>query len=63
MERVVPVLQIRDVYPESQIPDHDFYQSRIPDPTKATKVGENLLSYGYLFLKPQTLQNLKLLHF
>ncbi len=26
-----PVLRIRDVYPGSQIPDPDFYPSRIPD--------------------------------
>jgi hypothetical protein len=31
------VLRIRDVYPESRIPDPDFYPSRIPDPKTATK--------------------------
>jgi hypothetical protein len=31
MITVEPVLQIRDVYPGSRIPDPDFYPSRIPD--------------------------------
>jgi hypothetical protein len=31
------VLRIRDVYPESPIPDPDFYPSRIPDPKTASK--------------------------
>ncbi len=31
-EKDEAVLRIRDVYPGSQIPDPDFYPSRIPDP-------------------------------
>jgi hypothetical protein len=32
-----PVLRIRDVYSGSQIPDPDFYPSRIPDPKTGRK--------------------------
>ncbi len=30
-QHLLAVLRIRDVYPESRIPDPDFYPSRIPD--------------------------------
>ncbi len=44
------VLQIRDVYPGSRIPDPDFYPSRIPDPKTATKErGEKKISCHTIF--------------
>jgi hypothetical protein len=64
---ILAVLRIRDVYPGSQIPDPDFYPSRIPDPgsripdpkTVTKERGEkNKLSY--LFMQPQISQNCKL---
>jgi hypothetical protein len=48
-----PVLRIRDVYPESLIPDPVFYPSRIPDlgsKTATKERGEKICwLYQYLF--------------